>query len=156
MEEKSEFKSIYEYSIRLLSQRDYSVHKMKQKLLTRTKDNDVIELVLAKLKELNYLREEEYKRSRIKQLLVKGYANHYICKRLELEFLSTTEDEIDHIRKDQNLESHDQIKYLIEKKLRGKTIPTDFENKMKLQNKITRFLISKGYSFQDVQDHLNL
>ena len=57
------------------------------------------------------------------------------------------EENIESIREEQFLTTEDMIDKLIEKKLRGKEIPEAFEEKQKLKNKILRFLISKGHSF---------
>lgn len=148
-------KKAFDYSLRLLSQRDYSVYKMEKKLKSRGFEKDEIEATIDKLHSFNYLREEEYTKGRIKQLIVKGYANRYILQKLSQECLSTEESLIDEIRTSQDLGTESQIKYLIEKKLRGKEIPEEFELKMKLKDKITRFLITKGYGFSEISNHLN-
>lgn len=154
-EQVETLKKAYTYSIRLLSQRDYSVYKMKQKLKERQFEMEEIEIVIDKLIEQNYLREEEYKRMRIKQLVVKGFANQYILKKLEQEHLSGTNEEIESLRAEQDLSSSDQIIRLIEKKLRYKEIPTEFQAKMKLKNKVLHFLVSKGHSLSDSCNALN-
>lgn len=148
--EKSEYKKGLDYAIRLLSLRDYSTYKMEQKLKSRKIPKEDIVKVVAKLIELNYLREDEYRRQRIKQLLVKGYSNSYIIHKLSQEFLTSTNDEIDEIRTLNDLSSEKKLQYLVEKKLRGKVIPSEYESKMKLKNKITRFLVSKGHSFSEI------
>ena len=151
---KSETKKAMDYAIRILSLRDYSTHKMKEKLRTRKHGNEVISEVIAKLEQYNYLRDEDYARMRIKQLLIKGYADSYIIQKCKQEHLPISPEQIDTIRDDQNLGTQDLIHKLIEKKLRGKTIPNEFEPKMKLKNKIISFLASKGYNFGDISKAL--
>ncbi len=154
MSEEKSYKKAFDYSIRLLSLRDYSIYKMRQKLKERKFDADDIEIVINKLLEYNYLREDEYKRIRIKQLLVKGYANNYIIQKLEQEQLFVDDSNINEIRDTQDLGSSKQIQYLIEKKLRFKEIPSEWEAKQKLKNKVINFLISKGYKYADVQSYI--
>lgn len=148
-------KKAYNYAIFLLSKRDYSIHKMKQKLRSREYEQEEIDETIDKLVEQNYLREEEYKRMRIKTLLIKGYSNSYIIRKLDQEKLEANESEINNIREDQHLNKEECINYLVEKKLRGKVIPSDFEPKMKLRNKIMNFLASKGYNYQEAKEAIS-
>ena len=155
MDHEEEFKKAYNYCIFLLSKRDYSEYKIKNKLKSRKHDPKVMEEVIAKLTEQGYLREEEYKRQRIKQFILKGLANRYILQKLAQEHLSAEEEEIEKIRNEQFLYADEMIDQLIQKKLRGKDIPEDFESKLKLKNKVLRFLVSKGHSFDSVLPKLN-
>ena len=151
---KAETKKAMDYAIRILSLRDYSTHKMKEKLQARKHGDEVINEVISKLEEYNYLRDEDYARMRIKQLLIKGYADNYIIQKCKQEKLPISLEQIDEIRQEQNLSTQDLIHKLIDKKLRGKTIPNEFEPKMKLKNKIISFLASKGYNFGDISNAL--
>ncbi len=147
---ESTYKKAFDYSIRILSLRDYSTHKMRQKLKEKGFDPEHSEEVIDKLLELNYLRDEEYARMRVKQLIMKGYANSYIIRKLNQEKLLITSEQIDEIRNEQDLGSDSQMRYLIEKKLRNKEVPSDYENKMKLKNKVISFLASKGYNYGQI------
>ncbi|MBD64045.1 MAG: hypothetical protein CME62_02485 [Halobacteriovoraceae bacterium] len=156
VEVKSEqYKKGFDYAIRILSLRDYSEYKMREKLRTRQIPNGDIDKIVEKLIKLNYLREEEYTRQRIKQLLVKGYANSYILQKLAREQLQCSTAVIDEIRHENELTSTDRIHYLIEKKLRYKEIPKEWEPKMKLKQKVTAFLVSKGYNFSEINTALS-
>ena len=153
-EKKSQYKKGLDYAVRILSLRDYSIHKMKQKLKERGIEQIDSEKIIEQLLSWNYLREEEYTKQRIKQLILKGFANNLILQKLRQEHLTPLESDIDDIRCEQDLTSDSQLDYLIQKKLRGKDIPTEFEAKMKLKNKVTRFLISKGYQFSEINTAL--
>jgi len=148
------YKKALDYSIRILALRDYSIHKMKQKLKERNCASEDIEQVIEKLLEYNYLREEEYTRQRMKQLIVKGYANSTIIQKLQHEKLKADEDEINKIRNEQDLTSESQLSYLIKKKLRYREIPTEYEAKMKLKQKVIRFCLSKGFSYSVVSEQI--
>lgn len=155
LNDQSSPKKALDYAIRILSIKDYSIYKMRMKLKERKFSSEDIETTIEKLLEYNYLREEEYARMRIKQLLVKGFSNSYILRKLEYEELTATESDIDAIREEQDLGSETQIDYLVEKKLRYKEIPQDFEGKMKLKKKVLTFLISKGYNFEEANSALS-
>ncbi|MAX65455.1 MAG: hypothetical protein CME66_00815 [Halobacteriovoraceae bacterium] len=148
-------KKAFDYAIRILSLRDYSIYKMKKKLQERKFSEDIIEKTIQKLLDYNYLREEEFTRIRIKQFLVKGYANSYIKQKLMQEHLNADDQTIDQIRDEQNLGHNKQLYYLIEKKLRYKEIPTEFIPKQKLRNKLCSFLATKGYNYSEINTALN-
>lgn len=148
-------KATYDYAIRLLSKRDYSRYKLSQKLKQRSFAPEEIEETLERLIEQNYLREEEYKRMRVKSLLLKGTSNQLIQRKLEQEQLEVDSDMIDQMRTENDLGKSEVITALIEKKLRGKSIPETFEEKMKLKNKLFNFLISKGHSYQDIKEYVD-
>ena len=145
-------KKAYNYAIFLLSRRDYSIYKMKKKLQEKKYPDDVANSTIELLIEQNYLREEEYKRQRIKQLILKGYANGYIIQKLEQEKLFCEKEDLDAIRSQRHEMSTEQIIIsLIEKKLRTNEIPQDKRAQKKLQDKVLRFLLSKGFHYSDVK-----
>jgi SOS response regulatory protein OraA/RecX len=145
----------YQYSITLLAQRDYSQFKMTSKLKDKGFDEIEISETIDRLIDLNYLRDDEYMRMRVKQLVVKGYANNYIIKKCQNEELYPTEEFIDNLREDQDYQTEEMINRLIEKKLRFKDIPESFEQKQKLKSKILNFLKTKGYSYEDSMNRIN-
>lgn len=148
-------KTAYNYAIFILSKRDYSIHKMREKLTARKYEEEEINQTIDTLIEKNFLREEEYKRLRIKSLLMKNFSNSYIIRKMEQEHLSTSDDEINLVRQEQVISEENSLNGLIEKKLRGKIIPQDFEAKMKLKNKLMNFLGSKGYSYQEAKEAIS-
>lgn len=123
-------------------------------MLSRKYSTEEISETLNKLIDQNFIREEEYKRQRIKGLLLKGFASLYIIRKLEQENLNTSETEIDEVRAEQQIVKSECIEALIQKKMRGKVIPSNYESKMKLKSKIMNFLASKGYSYEQAQQAL--
>ncbi len=148
-------KKAFEYALRVLSQRDYSTHKMQEKLKLRGFEKEVRENTLKRLIDMNYLKDTEFGQTRIKQLLSKGYANSYIIQKLQTEELQTNDEEINDVRIENELSLETQIESLISKKLKSQTIPNEFSKKMKLKQKITNFLASKGYDFETINTHLS-
>jgi len=154
-EETKEIKEAYNYCIFLLSKRDYSKYKMTQKLESRKYSEECIDYVIEKVINQNYLREHAYTRMRIKTLLLKGFSNFYILQKLNEEKITSDEDEINGLRVENHLSLEDSLEYLVNKKLRNKIIPSEYEEKAKLKNKVLRFLISKGHSYQNSTEALN-
>lgn len=154
-----EYKEAYNYSIYLLSKRDYSNHKLTQKLKSRKYTKDTIEKVIQKVTDQGYLREEAYTTMRIKTLLYKGYANFFIKQKLAQEFLEVDDNRIDQLRAENHISKDESINYLIDKKLRYKEIPKDKAEFFKLKDKVIRFLISKGHDYQTakqlLQEYIN-
>lgn len=154
MENQDSKKKAFDYAIRLLSRRDYSIYKLRNKLSSRKFGDDDIDYTIEKLKEYNYLRENEYKSMRIKQLLVKGFSNSYIIYKIATEKIQVNNLEINAIREEQHLSTISQVDNMIEKKLRHKEKPEHFEEKILLKKKLMSFLVSKGHSFEVAQERI--
>lgn len=143
---------IYNYSIHLLARQDYSEYKLRQKL--RSKPQNLpheIDEVLGKLKEKGLLREEAYRRLFIRKWMMKGEAEDKIRKRGSLERLQFEDDEFERVAQELGFTEEESLDKLIQKKLRSKEIPTDFQEKLKLRDKVLRYLISKGHEYSDVK-----
>lgn len=143
--------SAYQYALYLLSAQDYSEFKLRQKLRLKQFEQTEIDETLTKLIEKNYLREEEYKRLLARRWIAKGYSDSMIKRRGEQEQLSFTSDELLHWRQDMDRSSEDTISLLVQKKMRGRDLPVDRDAKQKLREKVSRFLLSKGYGWDDVR-----
>ena len=154
MEEKTEFKRCYNDAIKLISRRDYSSYKITQKLLSKNYDQSTIDETIDKLVDQNYLREEEYKRIRIKILLTKGHSNSYIKQKCDQEKLKVADEDIQVIKDLYEFNDQKMIEELILKKTRYVDIPLGHEQKQKLKNKVCRFLISKGYRYDQFKDRV--
>lgn len=139
----------FHYAIRLLSVRDYSEFKLSKKLQDKGHHQEEIAKTIERLKELNYLREHEYLRIRIKQLVIKGYSNSYVQSKCYEENITASNELINDIRHENGHENTFVIEKLIEKKLRHKTIPKEFTEKQKLKAKIINFLSSKGHQLNE-------
>lgn len=146
---------IYNYSIHLLARQDYSEFKLRQKLRSK-KDNlpHEVEEVIEKLKEKNLLREEAYRRLFIRKWMIKGEGEEKIRKRGAMEKLEFTDDEFMAIAQELGFSDENSLEKLIQKKLRMKEIPKDPKERFKLRDKVLRFLISKGHSYEDAKASL--
>ena len=117
----------YLYLIKLISFRDYSEHKLREKLREKKYPANEIDSAINEIKTKGYLKEELYTEARVKGFMNKGYSPNYIRQKLAQEHLTVTEEEIDRLAR---------------KKMHGKT-EFDYEG----QSKILRFLLSKGHDF---------
>lgn len=147
-------KEAYNYCIRLLSRRDYSRYKLSKKLKERDYSPEESDEVLDKLIEQNYLREEEYARIRTRHFITKGYSNNMIIRAASEEYIDVDEQLIESLRAEYGQGQADIISELIQKKIRNKTV-SSFEEKMKLKQKVTRFLLSKGHQYSDVSSKID-
>lgn len=161
----TETNKAYLYLIKLLSARDYSEHKLKEKLQEkiRAKRFDTAEATSALnlVKEQGYLREEAYAEARVKGFMSKGYSPNFIRQKLSQEHLTVTDESIGEIFSECRISKEDQIERLARKKMGVKTV-FDFDD----ESRILRFLISKGHDFssskkvlkaliQEVREQLN-
>jgi regulatory protein len=151
---------IYNYCIHLLARQDYSEFKLRQKL--RSKPQNLpheIEEALEKLKANGLLREESYRRLFIRKWMMKGESEQKIRQRGAMERLEFESEEFRNIAIELGFDDSDSIEKLVAKKLRSKEIPKDPEEKFKLRDKVLRFLISKGHSYEEakrsLQKHFN-
>ena len=143
----NDFKKCYNYSLNLISRRDYSKHKLSQKLRLRGHTQEEIDQTIDLLISQNYLREAEYKRIRIRQLLAKGYASNFIIQKGAQEKLDISLEDIELIKSDYEISDDEQIEKLIQKKVRYISTPQNFDDKQKIKNRILRLLLSKGYKY---------
>ena len=141
---------IYNYSIHLLARQDYSEFKLRRKLRSK-KDNlpHEVEEVLAALKEKGLLKEEAYRRLFIRKWMMKGESEQKIRQRGGMEKLEFGPLEFEAVELELGFTDGESLEKLIHKKLRSKEIPTDYKEKSKLRDKVLRFLISKGHSYDD-------
>lgn len=132
----------YLYVVKLLSSRDYSEHKLREKLKEKNYPANDIDDALNEVKTKGYLKEEAYTEARIKGFMRKGYSPNYIRQKMGQEHLTVTTDEVKEIFVEHRVNEEEQIEQLARKKLGQKT-EIDFA----LEGKILRFLISKGHDF---------
>lgn len=138
---------IYSYSLALLARQDYSEYKLRQKLRTKEFIPHEIDEVILELKEKQYIREDNYRRLFIRKWMIKGESPEKIRMRGAQEKLSFEKEDFENASDELGITSTDNIEKLIAKKLRLKDIPSDYESKSKLRDKVIRYLISKGHSY---------
>lgn len=148
-------KTAYNYSIKILSQKDYSIFKLKKKLIQKDYDLEDIEEVIAKLIQLKYLNESEYSRNLIISLLKRSYENSYIIQKLALEEILVNDREINKYKNEIGHDTKSEIIKLIDFKMKNINFPDSIEQKYKIKNKLCSFLSSKGFKFDDINEEIN-
>jgi regulatory protein len=144
-------KKAYSYLVKILSSRDFSEHKLREKLRSRNFETLEIEEAIAEVKSRNFLREDNYIEARIKAFMNKGYSPDYIQQKLSQEHLQVSEEIIQAVFDEYSLTTDEQIRRLATKKLRG-PFPPDYDE----QNKIIRYLLSKGHDLYQSKKILKL
>ncbi len=99
----------YTYLIKLLSSRDYSEHKLREKLREKKFPASDIEDAISSVKEHGYLKEDLYAEARIKAFMNKGYSADYIRQKLNQEKVTVTEVEIFEIFDEHRISENDKI-----------------------------------------------
>ena len=135
-------KQAYSYIVKLLSSREYSEHKLREKLKEKKFPANEIDSAINEVKERGYLREQVYAEARIKGFMHKGYSMNHIRQRLSQEHVTVTDEEIQEVFDEYHISEEDQIERLAKKKIGTKT-EMDFDQ----QGKVLRYLISKGHNF---------
>jgi len=86
-----------------------------------------------------------------RKLIRKGQADGMIKRRVQQEKLTLDSQEMDGLRADMGMSSEDSINQLVAKKMRGQVWPEEREKLQKLQQKVYRFLLSRGYSYDEAK-----
>lgn len=132
----------FTYIVKLLSAREYSEHKLREKLKEKKFPANEIEDALSEIKARGHLKEEVYAEARIRGFMNKSYSVNYIRQKMAQEHLVVSEEIIQEIFEDNNMSEEQQIERLARKKIGMKTDLDGGE-----QGKILRYLISKGHDF---------
>ena len=106
----------YSYIVKLLSSRDYSEYKIREKLKLKEFPAIEIEDALNEIKSRGFLRDTVYNESRIRSLMNKNYSPNYILQKLNQEHLDTNIEQIVDVFNENQVSSLDQIELLIKKR----------------------------------------
>jgi len=137
---------LYNYSIYLLAKRDYSRKEMIKKFKEKEYIQSDIEAVMNYLINNNYQSDERFTRSYINSKLAAKNGLSKIKRTLIFE-KGISEDMIEDVLSGIEIDETDNIVRILETKYRTKDL-TDFKEK----NKAFRYLVSKGFSFDDIND----
>ncbi|MDC1173783.1 regulatory protein RecX [Bacteriovoracaceae bacterium] len=146
-------KKCYLYAIRLLARRDYSRHKLTQKLIDKKFEKEIATDVIQYLIDESYLKEEHYIEARIKGFMHKNYSAHFVMQKLNQENCYPEEEIIEQIFREYNVNSETQILDLIRKKLNIMSI--DKTNIQKSREKLIRYVLSKGHQYSEANRYIS-
>lgn len=144
-----DFERFYNKALEFLSYRPRSEKEVRDKLKTKQVETQVIEKIIAKLKEKKFLNDEEFAKGWIESRLRFKPRSARLIK-LELKQKGISQEIIESRIKNQELgiESDlEQAKKLIEKRIgRVKDLP-----KQEIYQKLGRFLASKGFGWDTIK-----
>lgn len=138
----------YLYAIRLLAKRDYSEHKIRQKLKEKGFPAEHQEFAVQEITQKNYLREDSYIESKTRGWMHKGYSPSFISFRFSQEKIQIDEDAILEIFAKERVTVEDQIQQLMDKKRITSEILESGQEAYKKRQKFLAYLISKGHDYQ--------
>ena len=138
------------YGLYLLGRRDYSTKEMIKKFKEKEYTAEDIDAVMAYLKESGYQSDERFTRSFINSKLSSKIGISKIKSTLAFE-KGIDKEMIENIIAELELDEVPVIMKIIEQKYRNKDI-TDQKEK----SKAFRFLVSKGFSFNDIKRALSV
>ncbi len=148
---------IFAYSLKLLGQRPYSKHKLSKKLIELGHSDEEITTLLNRLNQENIDIENDYLKRLIRKNIRKNFAPSYIIQKCRQEKIQIDEtiihEKITELYQELNITQNDQIKQIINKKLRQFLHSEDSEKK---NEKILRSIVSKGHPFRLAQKELGL
>ncbi len=140
----------YKYAIKILAKQEYSVHKIRIKLMKRGLTKSEIDHCLDKLISENLLSEKRYADLRIQYLMKKNYSLQYIKQKLKNENVIVEICQISNVFKDFEYNSEIQILKLISKKLNL----INSSNEIKIKHKLISYLNSRGHFISDVDHYI--
>ena len=140
--------STYKYAIRLLAPRDYSRHKLKEKLLSREFELDQIEEVLDLLEEKQYLDERRYAKGKIKAYIFRNKGPRYIEQKLSLEKIGNFQTYLAEVEEENEICWLSIAQEIADKFSKGKKL--DYKERGKLWGK----LMSRGFSSEIINQVL--
>lgn len=136
-------KDILHKSIDLLSRREHSIKELKQKLLARAFEGDEIDVVSTYLIENDYLSNERFAESVVRNKISRGYGYKYIEN--ELKQKGVDGYVISQAIKEQNVDWYLQAGLAYNKRF-GESPIYDHKDKAKR----IRFLQYRGFSYEEI------
>lgn len=145
---------LYNYCLKLLSKRDYSEYKIREKIITRGLDKEECQIIIKKLKEEKFLNANRYINEKVQHLANKGYSLQYIQEKLHLEEISISTNEIQNVIDEAAINTASVIKTLLDRKISQYVSKKSNLTEQQLISKSLLFLSSKGYDYHQAVDLL--
>ena len=139
----------YTYSLRLLTGQEYSIQKLRTKLVQKAFEKEDIEDAIKRVVENGYLSEERYTELKVKSLLLRGKSTRFIIHGLGEEGLKIDEQFVQRICESCGIDKNEQLRSLIMKKARSVVKKGVLD--LTSRQKIIRFALSKGHPYQEIK-----
>ncbi len=142
----------YRYAMRLISMRNYSYKKLLNKLIEKNHGKEISKLAINKLNNEGFYKEEYFTNSFVRSLIKKGNSLDLVKRSLQHEGIQLTIAELKEKSAELTNEKYSEIKQiedLINKKqnLLLKWATLEKNEKYQAEQKMMRFLVSKGHQF---------
>lgn len=149
MELTESIKVVKQKALGLLSKKEYSEFKLRQKLLSAKNidiDSAQLDQVISWLKAQGYLSDQRYKELRVRGLLRKGKSHRDIQWKCQEENITVSNEEISAVQDDLQISDKERLWPHIDKKIRtlGKEL-SDWDCFIKVKQS----LIQKGFEVDD-------
>jgi regulatory protein len=146
---KGSYRRAFNTALRLLTRRDHSKYELAQKLKQRGFEHDIFEKVLLECERLDYLNDERTAQVFIGQLLRKGYGAKRIQHELNRKGLTDKHIADIFLEKVTDVVERENAERVLVKNIKR----YDRENdRQKRNDKIYRFLYSRGFSNQVISE----
>ncbi|MDO4799522.1 MAG: regulatory protein RecX [Bacillota bacterium] len=138
-----------QYAIYLLSLHSYTTKSLREKLQRKNYAESIVEQVLDFLIREHYLDDRRYAEEYIR---TRSSAHGLLRMKRALASKGVTKDAIDTAldaleEQGESLDEAETALQLACRKLRGLTLPEDTRERMKLRDKVLRFLAGRGFSY---------
>ncbi len=148
---KDPYQLLMEYALRLVSKKRYTVKQMREKLEKRVKKKELevvgeIEKVMARLKELKYLDDEQYVEDYIAESM-KYRTKGVRALKVKLYKRGIAREKIDNYLKNNEVNEFEAAKSAFEKKV--KKLKNE-EDEWKKKQKLFRHLASRGFAIDTI------
>jgi regulatory protein len=137
-------KQIYQYALKCLSHREYSVQQLQTKLQQRFENDIIIKDVLQQLITKKLLSDERFADAYVRMRCQRGYGPLRIC--MELQARGITAELISETLANYDKSFQDQIKKVQQKKF-GRRLPNVLSQKIQQM----RFLNYRGFSTSQIK-----
>jgi regulatory protein len=140
-----EANKVMTYALFLVSKRSYSSKVLQEKLIQKGYDIKYIVKVINRLKELNYINDENFSKSYATYLSQKGNGEFFIKAKLRKQGIK--EELIINVLKNVKIEfpPYEQIVKILKVKFKD----LDMRNRSLVKNAVT-FLLRRGFSLQEI------
>lgn len=135
-------------ALTLLARREYGADELKQHLLTKGYEPEIIENVIQELIIAGFQSDQRFVASYIRQRMIKGFGPEHITQALQ-EWNISSELIKEHLASYQQ-QWADVLRTIAQKKFGGMTLSKE----MKIRTKQIRYLMSRGFTISEINQYL--
>lgn len=142
------FQKVYSKALALLARREYSEKNLRKKMIAKfPESNQILEEVISRLKNENFLNDERYLGAYIVHCTRRGLGLHRILQALSVYHL--TMEQLKVISENQAIDWQEIISTVIRKRMRLKPLKTSADH-----YKLKQFLVARGFTESQIESAL--